>query len=100
MKQDTIAELEVDSEGRLHVVPATHTFPYIYREAMEVHWDPARRSLYSPIPREWSYSRWLQQILAAAREQGCELRLASTTSWLNINPDLKAEFMQAAGKGA
>ncbi|NDK39742.1 hypothetical protein DT603_12905 [Pseudoxanthomonas gei] len=100
MKRDMIAELEIDTRGNLHVVPATHAFPYIYREAMEVHWDPVRRSLCSPRPREWSYSRWLQQILAAALEQGCELRLAATTKWLNVDPGVKAELLQVIGNGA
>jgi hypothetical protein len=100
MERDTIAELEIDTVGKLHVVPSTHAFPYIYREAMEVHWDTVRRSLYSPTPREWSYSRWFQQILTAAKGQGCELRLASSTKWLNIDPGVKAEFLQVVGNGA
>jgi hypothetical protein len=100
MERDTIAELEIDTAGKLHVVPSTHAFPYIYREAMEVHWDPSRRSLYSPIPREWSYSRWFQQILAAAREQGCELQLAPSTKWHNIDLGVKAELSQVIGNGA
>jgi hypothetical protein len=100
MERDTIAELEIDTVGKLHVVPSTQAFPYIYREAMEVHWDAARRSLYSPTPREWPYSRWLQQILSAAREQGCELQLAPSTKWLNIDPGVKAELLQVVGNGA
>jgi hypothetical protein len=100
MERDTIAELEIDPAGKLHVVPSTRAFPYVYREGMEVHWDPARCSLYSPAPREWSYSRWLQQILDAAREQGCELQLATSTKWLNIDPGVKAELLQVVGNGA
>ena len=99
MERDTIAELEIDIAGKLHVVPSSHAFPHIYREAMEVDWDSARGSLYSPTPREWSYSRWLQQILAAAREQGCELQLAASTKWFNIDPGVKAELLQAVGNG-
>ena len=100
MERDTIAELEIDAAGKLHVVPSTHAFPYAYREAMEVQWDLERRSLYSPIPREWSYARWLQQILATAREQGCELQLAASTKWVNIDPGVKAELLQVGGNGA
>ena len=100
MERDTIAELEIDATGKLHVVPSTLAFQYIYREAMEVHWDEVRRSLHSPKPREWSYARWFQQILAAAREQNCELRIAANTKWLNIDPGVKAEFLQVAGNGA
>jgi hypothetical protein len=100
LNRDTIAEIEIAADGKLHVVPATHTFPLIYREAMEVHWDTVGQSLYSPKPREWSYSQWLQQILAAAREQGIELGFAPTTKWLNIQPSLKAELLLAGGKAA
>ncbi len=100
MERDSIAELEIDAIGKLHVVPSTHVFPHIYREAMGVHWDATRHSLYSPTPQEWSYSRWLQQILAAAREQDCELQLAASTKWLNINPSVKAELLQVVGNGA
>ena len=100
MERDSIAELEIDTAGNLHVVPSTHVFPHIYREAMEVHWDAARHSLYSPAPREWSYSHWFQQILAAAREQGCELLLTASTKWINIDPGVKADLFQMVGNGA
>lgn len=100
MELDTIAALEIDPAGKLHVVPSTHAFRYVYREAMEVHWDVARRSLYSPMPREWSYSRWFGQILAAARAQGCELQLTASTKWLNIDTSVKAELLQVVDHGA
>lgn len=99
MELDTIAALEIDPAGKLHVVPSTHAFPYVYREAMEVHWDVARRSLCSPMPREWSYSRWFEQILAAARAQGCELQLTASTKWLNIDTSVKAELLQVVDHG-
>ncbi|WP_430540609.1 hypothetical protein [Pseudoxanthomonas sacheonensis] len=99
MERDTIAELEIDATGKLYVVPTGWEFPYIYREAMEVQWDPARRALYAPAPREWSYARWFQQVLDAAREQGCELQLASSTKWSNIDADVKVEFLRVAGNG-
>jgi len=94
MKQDTIAFVEVDSAGKLHVTPSTESFPYIYREAMEVNWDAKRRSLHSPKPREWTYIRWFEQILAAAAAQGCDLRLAGSTRWLNVDPAIKTELLQ------
>jgi len=96
MDRDEIAEIVIDAAGQLHVVPASHAFPYIYREAMEVHWDPERHSLYSPPPREWSYSRWFQQILVAAREQGCELYPNAGTIWRNVAESTRAEFLQVA----
>ncbi len=100
MERDTIAEVEIDATGKLHVVPTKLAFQYIYREAIEVQWDDVRRSLHSPEPRAWSYARWFQQILAAAREQNCELSIAASTKWLNIDPGIKAEFLQVAGKRA
>lgn len=92
MTHDQIAEVRIDEEGRLCVVPASDSFPYIYREAMEVHWDNNGRFLYSPKPREWSYVRWFQQILAAAREQSSVLRLTSTTKWSRVPESLRAEM--------
>ena len=68
MTTDRIAELAIDDAGRLCVKPTTATFPFIWREAMEVHWDPHGGFLYSPKPREWSYADWLRQILSAAKE--------------------------------
>lgn len=51
---------------------------------MEVHWDPDRSALYAPPPREWARSRWLRQILDAARAQGCELSITDETAWVGI----------------
>ena len=93
MKRDVVARIEIDSDGRLHVVPASATFPYIWREAMEVHWDADRRSLYAPPPREWSRARWLRQVLDAAREQGCELLLTEQTEWSGIELTVRREMI-------
>lgn len=92
MRQDTIARIEIDPSGRLHVSPLAERFPYIYREAMEVHWDARQSSLYSPPPRKWSYTRWFRQIEAAARRQGCELRLVDGTEWKNVGEEVRSEF--------
>ena len=100
MDEDLIAAVEIDSQRRLHVVPATRTFPYVYREAMEVAWDTARLSLHSPPPKEWSYGRWLQQILAAAAAQGVELALSPGTRWIGVPPQLQVELSQITGQDA
>ena len=100
MDKDSITAVEIDSEGRLHVVPATRTFPHVYREAMEVSWDPGRLSLHSPVPRDWPYSRWLEQILAAASAQGVRLIMGPSTRWLNVPPDLRIEFSNTTGQDA
>ena len=94
MRRDTIAQIEIDASGRLHVVPTSETFPYIWREAMEVYWDADRRSLYGPPPREWSRAQWLRQILDAAQAQGCELLVTDETEWIGVEPAVKAELVQ------
>ncbi|MEJ1959881.1 MAG: hypothetical protein WDM70_11045, partial [Nitrosomonadales bacterium] len=50
MHIDGIKEVGIDHEGRLYVTPKSKTFPMIYREAMEVHWDVKGRYLYAPPP--------------------------------------------------
>jgi len=93
MNRDEIAEIEIDGKGRLLVKPRTCRFPFIYREAMEVHWDNEANYLYSPPPREWSYVQWFKQILAAAREQSCDLYLSKGTAWSGISEALKQEIV-------
>jgi len=92
METDSIAEVGIDEQERLYIHPSVAIFPYIYREAVEVHWEPTRRCLYSPKPREWTYLMWFQHIIGAAALQSCELRLTSSTVWINIPPDLQAEI--------
>ncbi len=92
MRTDTIEAVGIDEGGSLWVKPAAATFPLIYREAMEVHWDAERLRLYSPKPREWSYGAWFRQIRDAAREQGVELQLGPATSWSGIDPELQRAF--------
>ena len=89
MRTDAIEEVGIDQNGSLWVRPATATFPYIYREAMEVHWDAERRCLYSPKPREWSYLSWFRQIVCGARYQGVELVLKPETLWSGIDDELR-----------
>lgn len=99
MKEDTVARIEIDDAGRLLVVPFSETFPYIWREAMEVNWDPDCSALYAPLPRTWTRSRWLAQIFNAARAQGCELRVTHDTTWVGFEPDVEAELRQTALAG-
>ncbi len=96
MIKDTIKRVEIDETGRLLVYPSTQTFPMIYREGVEVHWDDALRALYSPKPREWSYGKWFRHILDTAGT----LELADQTDWRNIGPALKADLLEAASYGA
>jgi hypothetical protein len=78
MVEDEIIEVGIDQDGKLYVRPTSQRFPYIYRAAMEVGWDPVRGALFSPKPQEWSHLDWFRQILAAiADEYGVCLRICA-----------------------
>jgi hypothetical protein len=96
MRTDAIDAIGVEDDGSLWVKPATATFPYIYREAMEVHWDAKRMCLYAPKPRDWSYADWFEQIRKAARQQGIDLTVEETTSWSNIDTNLQHAMLALA----
>ena len=100
MEADTTAEVGIDEDMRLFVRPTVASFPYIYREAMEVHWDASRRRLHFPQPREWTYLRWSQQIVAAAAEQSRVLQLVPSTEWTNVPTELRAEIERWSAFGA
>ncbi len=61
---------------------------------MEVYWDNNGHFLYSPAPREWGYLRWFEQIMNAAKEQGCQLYITDNTKWKDIQDDLKDEIVR------
>jgi hypothetical protein len=96
MERDGIAEVGIDDQQRLYVLPETRSFPYIYREAMEVHWEPNGKYLYAPAPPRASLKPaawWFRQILSAAREQSCELQLTEKTRWHRVPDALKRELV-------
>ena len=98
MRTDAIEAVGIDEHGSLWVKPATATFQYIYREAMEVHWDAERRCLYGPKPRERSYSWWFKRITDAARQQEVQLSIAPWTSWSGVHEDLR-QAITGGGEG-
>ena len=101
MDQDFISAVKIDDQGRLHVVPDNTEFPLIYHAGLEVSWDDSTRSLHSPKPRDWDYVRWYQQLVtAAAQEYGCQLLLTDQTTWINVDPDTKAQLLEAQCHGA
>ncbi len=87
MDTDKIAKVAIDSEGRLQIFPTSNTYPMIYREAVEVHWDSDGRFLYSPKPREWTYLHWFQHIIDIAGG----LELSPDTMWTNVPDELRRE---------
>jgi hypothetical protein len=95
MKTDKIIEVGLDDSGCLYVQPQSTTFPYIYLEAMDVHWDDKRRVLRSPRQRallDFTLPRWFQQILKAAKEQDCALVLTDKTKWFAV-PDAQKKLI-------
>lgn len=95
---DEIEEVGIDGDGRIYVRPRTAEFPYIYREAMEVHRDGARCRPHGALPRQWCHAEWLEQILKAAAEQGCSLKFTSKTTWINRPAHLQWQRRHAAKK--
>ncbi len=87
-------EVGIDEAGRLCVAPSSHSFPFIYREAVEVHWDAQGAFLYSPMPREWTYLDWFKQIVSAGELQGCALQLSGDTKWNNVPEELRGEIFE------
>jgi hypothetical protein len=85
MTTDSIAEVGIDEQERLYIRPSTATFPFIYREAVEVHWDPIERFLFSPPPRDWTYLHWFQHIIDTAGI----LFLTPVTIWTNVPDEMR-----------
>ncbi|WP_202845213.1 hypothetical protein [Luteimonas sp. SJ-9] len=100
MKSDLVAAVQIDGHGRLHIAPAAQSFPFAYREAMGIAWDPDRNSSSTPPPREWSYGRWFQQVQSMAAAQGTRLLLGPGTRWLNAPASMKLEVLEAASHAA
>ena len=94
MEVDQITEIGIDDQEQLYVAPKCARFPFIYREAMEVHWNEEKKILHSPKPRQWSYADWLRQILSAAEKQAIQLKATPETSWRNVSSSLKKELEQ------
>jgi hypothetical protein len=92
MDTDIIKNIGIDEEGKLYVSPQSKSFPMIYREAVEVHWNTEKSYLYSPKPRKWSYITWFQQIVSAAQMQDVNLILTKNTEWYNVPEELKNEI--------
>lgn len=94
MDRDEIAEIEISDDGKLILKPSLKKFPYIYREAMGVHWNAEESSICSPVPNEWGYYEWIIQIISAAMEQGCELIITPHTKWTNIDDELQERLAE------
>jgi hypothetical protein len=99
MKKDLITDVGIDQTGRFYIKPSSIKFPYIYREAMEVHWDAKQNFLHSPATEralswDWTYLDWFKQITNAAEEQGYSLRISKATKWNNVAEPLKKQILE------
>jgi hypothetical protein len=92
MKNDNIIEIGINNNEGLYIKPASATFPFMYREAIEVHWDEKENCIYGPKPRKWSYLDWYNQIVSGAKIQECNLLITNETKWVNIPEELKQEI--------
>jgi|GEM_PF-1029006 len=95
LKSDLISEIGIDEQSRLYIKPKSAKFPYIYREAMEVHWDEDECFLYSPKPRDWFYLDWFKQITKAAESQSTRLIINDDTKWVNVPNEIKQKLVDA-----
>lgn len=91
IESDEIAEVGIDEQQRLYLQPSTLSFPLIYREAADVHWDAERRRLHSSPPRKWTYLQWFRHILNTVGPQR-ELRITPATKWVNVPLELRREI--------
>lgn len=89
MKVDIIKETGINELGELYVTPENETFPYIYREALELNWCEHTRSLKAPKPRKWLYEDWFKQILKGAAEQGIKLIFDENSKFVGIDSTLR-----------
>jgi hypothetical protein len=93
MEHDNIKSIEIDVEGRLHIITENVAFPMIYRAAVGINWNPDKHSLYSPKPREWTYLLWYNHILDVIEKEGfCKLELGEKTTWVNVPDELRKKI--------
>ena len=93
MENDSILEIGINDKEGLYIKPSLAKFPYMYREAIEVHWDEKEKYLYGPKPRKWSYLDWYNQIQSGANIQSFNLLITKETKWVNIPEKLKSQIM-------
>jgi hypothetical protein len=92
--EEHIDEIGIDEDGRLYVRPRQRTFPFIWRAAMGIEWDPSRSALLGPKPpNDWSYLQWFTQIVdAASGEYGVRLKISTGTVWTNVPDAIRHEI--------
>jgi hypothetical protein len=95
MNSESITLIRIDEQNRICITPKKMDFQFIYRAAMEVHWDGSGKFLHSPVPREWSHFQWFKQIIDAAKDEyGCLLLVTDQTAWENVPDKTKEEILK------
>ena len=93
MEVDFIDQVEIDAEGRLHLVMRNQKYPMIYRSAAGVYWDQNRNSVHSTIPKTMSYPEWFAHICQVLESPGnSQIKLAKNAKWINISQGVKSEI--------
>ena len=93
MKEDSIICIEIDHEGKLHLITKKEVFPMIYRLAKGIGWNSKKHSLFSNIPLEWTYEKWYKHICNIVKINGnCSLSLNERVEWINIPDDIKEKI--------
>lgn len=96
METEEVSKVEILDNDEMYVVLASGGKPmyqYIYREASEVYWDNDRKGFKAPSLKKWSHSDWYHHIVSvAASGLGISLELSSSTGWVNVPSQTKAEI--------
>ena len=94
-----ITLIAISEQGHLLVKPMgtrkdrESLFPYIYRMATGAFWNSEEEAFSSPVPKEWSYYQWLENIAQCAMsELGIELFLTENTEWVSVPEDEKQQM--------
>lgn len=98
MKQEEIAEVSLDTEGRIRVKPTNKAFPFIYRVGVGIYWDEKHQFLYPKALGITEAEVWFTEILNAVKsEYKIDLRLTLKTKWKNTPEKIKSKIVQAHG---
>jgi hypothetical protein len=98
MISDLINEIGIDEERRIYLQPHQTNFPQIYREGIDLHWEPLTRRLRSSVPRDWSYLQWFQHLVTGS---GVDFTLSPSVTFTAVPDDLRELIVSwMASRGA
>ena len=102
MKEEIVSVVEILDSGELFLKLQSNGDPlyqYIYREVAAVYWDNDRKGFKSSeSPREWTYAKWYDHIVAIAKSGvAVELTLSPSTQWINVPEEIKSQISKKHG---